>query len=173
MIPTLVKSPSLFIFSLLLAFCSYGSYAQESLSSLNSSGGHISSSSGSVSYSVGQVFYASTTSTSHNLQEGVQQANTITSSDNEDIGVPVTPSEVSVRIYPNPTTDFVTLSTQGLQFDTLNSYRVFNYQGQLIIDQSINQNDTTIGLSHLQSGLYLIQVFVNEQLWDTYKIIKH
>ncbi|KJD34904.1 hypothetical protein PW52_12395 [Tamlana sedimentorum] len=138
--------------------------------SINASGNDVIVDSGSITYSIGQVFYGSINNSDYQISEGVQQSNVDTNTANEDIDDIST--EIDMLIYPNPTTDFVTLKSTGLNFNNENSLRVFDYQGKLISKQAITQNKTQINLNYLNTGLYIIQVFVNEQLWNTYKILK-
>ncbi|KJD34628.1 hypothetical protein PK35_02290 [Tamlana nanhaiensis] len=154
----------------LFVFISCYSYSQDGLLSINAAGHSVDNNSGSISFSIGQVFYASTSNSNFNLNEGVQQMLVPINTSNEDNN-----SEkvaIDMVIYPNPTTDFVTLKAAGLNFSKLNAYRIFNYQGKLIQESPIKLNETKIDLNYVTSGLYLIQVFVDDQLWNTFKIVK-
>lgn len=160
---------STFVF-LFILFVSNGTNAQDNLYSINASGNNTELDAGSISYSIGQVFYSTMNNSDYLLYEGVQQSVTEVSTANEDVDL-IAP-EIDMVIYPNPTTDLVTLKSSGLNFNKENSYRVFNYQGKLISDHPIANNETQINLNYLNTGLYIIQVFVDEQLWNTFKILK-
>ena len=178
MIFTYLKNNLLFILSVFLLFLfPKQGLGQNSdiMNTINASGNNISSSTGSISYSIGQVFFSNTENNTYQIAEGVQQSNLVKNSNTEDIDVPIddVSPKVNVIIYPNPTTDFVTLTSDGLNFNKqLNSYQLYNYQGKLLKNNILKESKTKINLSHLSTGLYLLQVFVNESLWKTFKIIK-
>ena len=73
-------------------------------------------------------------------------------------------SKDNLKIYPNPTTDFVTLQTDS----TIKSIQVFNQLGQLII----TQKDSKINLSDAAAEMYLIKVILEDETTITQKIIK-
>ncbi|MCB4809226.1 T9SS type A sorting domain-containing protein [Tamlana sp. 62-3] len=160
---------STFLFFFVMCLSNYTN-AQDKLYSINASGNNVVVDAGSISYSVGQVFYSTMNDSDYLFYEGVQQTITAISTANEDVDI-ISP-EIDVLIYPNPTKDFVTLKSSGLDFNKDNSYRVFNYQGKLINKKPIANNETQINLNYLSTGLYIIQVFVDEQLWKTFKILK-
>ena len=60
-------------------------------------------------------------------------------------------SAVSVRVYPNPTHDALIVS--GAEGEQL---RVYNMQGELVITQPLNENETTINVTSLVAGTYLL-----------------
>ena len=75
--------------------------------------------------------------------------------------------EMSIVIYPNPTSGLVNIICQDAE--QLNVYNTF---GQLLISQNTNGNDqVTIDISNLPSGIYLIQLVSKEGL-ATKQIIK-
>lgn len=154
-----------------LSLVSIQGHAQAYAHSINASGQSTRMASGSISYSIGQVFYTLSSDTDHHINAGIQDPSISLSSSNQDIDVDVD-TEVAMRIYPNPTPGAATLSSEGLDFTKLNSFRIFNYQGQLIHSEVISQQRTPIELSYLASGLYLIQIFVDEKLWNTIKLLK-
>lgn len=142
--------------------------------SFNASGADVSGNSGFVTYSIGQVFFSNNTANNHQMVEGVQHAylENIEDNTNEDAdNVPT--SDIQIVVYPNPTVDFVTLVSEGFDVtNQLNSYQLYNYQGKLLKQQTIQQNQTQIDLRNLSSSIYILQVFVEEKLWKTFKIVK-
>tara|TARA_R110002096_G_scaffold68159_5_gene164795 strand:- start:30512 stop:30949 length:438 start_codon:yes stop_codon:yes gene_type:complete len=142
--------------------------------SLNSSGNNTSGNSGFVSYSIGQVFFSSISDNAHQVVEGIQigyQENTEVNENEDADNVPA--SEIEIVVFPNPTVDFITIASEGFDLDNqLNSYQLYNYQGKLLKQHSIQENKTEIDLSNLSSSIYILQVFVEEKLSKTFKIIK-
>ena len=168
-----------------MIFFSFEGMAQTTplMESFNSSGGTVTGSSGSISYSIGQVVY---TYIEDHVEQGIQHGelsqNIEEDEENnkpEDIDsvveaeiIPESP-EINVLIYPNPTTDFINLATNGLLFENENnSYQLFNYQGKLLMQNSISQDNTTIHLDHLSTSIYILHVYVNYTLYKTFKILK-
>lgn len=72
--------------------------------------------------------------------------------------------KISVKYYPNPVKDILTVSSDK----KVSQISVYSVTGQLL--QEINQSDT-ISLSKLPSGVYFVKTTVNGQT-DTTKIIK-
>lgn len=70
----------------------------------------------------------------------------------------------NLRIYPNPTTDLVTV-----QIDSeINNIQVYNQLGQLIV----TQKESTVNLSNASTGIYMIHVNLENGTTITQKIIK-
>ena len=142
---------------------------------INASGSDVSGNSGSVTYSIGQVFFSHKDNNNYQMSEGIQQGILEGNSNNEDSDIPeeVVSTDIEILIYPNPTTDYVTLKSGGFEYNNeLSSYQLYNYQGKLLQQNIIQQTNTQIDLSHLSSSIYLLQVFVEEKLWKTFKILK-
>ncbi|MBN1990019.1 MAG: thiol protease/hemagglutinin PrtT [Bacteroidales bacterium] len=62
-----------------------------------------------------------------------------------------TEEQAELRVYPNPALDVISvngLASQG------NSLKLFNMQGQITLDERI-ENNSTINISHLPSGVYI------------------
>lgn len=59
-----------------------------------------------------------------------------------------------VRLYPNPASNYVTVETTG---DEDLSFCLYNLQGILLTKETIH-NTTTIEISHLNKGLYIVQI---------------
>ena len=87
-----------------------GLQAQESV---NTTGGNASGNGGSVSYSVGQVVYQCHNGTNSSVSEGVQQPYEISVFTGLEEAKSIA---LQCSAYPNPTTDYLTLSVAD--FDT-------------------------------------------------------
>jgi hypothetical protein len=141
--------------------------------SLNASGGNASGSGGSAGYSVGQVAYQTHTGTNGSAAEGVQQPYEISvvTGIGEAKGI-----TLSVKAYPNPTTDHLTLEVNDFELSTLR-FQLYDMQGKLLQTERITGNQTSIVMSHLTPAAYFLKVvrtqgIVPQQEVKTFKIIK-
>lgn len=142
------------------------------MGNLNASGSNATGSSGSVTYSIGQVFYTSFGISDYHVAQGIQQQELV-SKDNLSTADPVEQTETALFIFPNPTTDLVTISMKREDFgNDQRSYTLYDNQGRLMKQGIISQNETPIYLSHLSSSLYILQVFENNRVLKTFKILK-
>ena len=143
-----------------------GLQAQESV---NTAGGNASGSGGSVSYSVGQVFYTTNTGTNGSVAQGVQQP--------YEISV-VTAIEqakcinLSVSVYPNPTTDYLTLSIGEFDISNL-SYQLYDIRGKLLQNEKNIGNQTSISMSNLVPATYFVKVIQGNKEVKVFKITKN
>src|SRR4051812_27503092 len=80
------------------------------------SGGDATGTGGSVSYTVGQLDYINSTNGSATITEGIQQPYEIVII----TGAQTTGISLSSSVYPNPTTDLITLAMQDA--DLQNAY---------------------------------------------------
>lgn len=140
-----------------------GLQAQETL---NSSGGVATGVGGMASYSVGQVFYTTNTGNTGSMAEGVQQPYEIS----EIIGIDETSIPLEISIYPNPTSNYLTLTSYNA--DQL-SYQLYDIQGRLIVAENIAINKTHINMESLPAATYFLKITKTAQLIKTYKIIKN
>lgn len=84
-------------------------------------------------------------------------------------GIKVTfANAVNVKIYPNPTSKLITIEYPD--FKSNSSYSIINSIGQTVLTGCFSDYITTIDISNLINGFYLIKVGETEQL--TFKIIK-
>ena len=150
---------------LLLGIGLTGIQAQESV---NATGGNASGSGGTVSYSVGQVTYQTHTRTNGSVAGGVQQP--------YEISVVTTIEEAKginlvVSVYPNPTTDFLTLSINEFDISNL-SYQLYDMNGKHLKSEKITGNQTRIVMSNLVPANYFVKVIQGNKEVKTFKIIK-
>ncbi len=136
--------------------------------SINTSGGNASSTDGNMSYSVGQVFYNTSQGTNGSIIEGVQQ-----------------PYEISVIIgiddidginlyysaYPNPVTEFLTLSINGVEaFQLVCS--LYDLDGKLIQQIQVTDPETKIWMADLVPASYIIRLTQGNKVVRSFKVVK-
>ncbi len=151
---------------LLLGLGLTGLQAQENV---NATGGNASGSGGSASYSVGQVVYTTNTGTNGSVAQGVQQPYEISvvTGLEEAKGI-----NLSVSVYPNPTTDFLQLKVESEKLKDLN-YQLFEMNGKLLQSEKITGNQTSIVMSNLVPATYFVKVIQGNKEVKTFKIIKN
>lgn len=160
-----MKNNILFLFiALLLSLSAIGQTAHQVISA---TGGDATGIGGSVAYSVGQIVYSTITGTTGSLAQGVEQAYEIYS-----VGIKETVLNISLRVYPNPTSDFLTLKVQDYNNEAL-SYSLLDEQGKLVLNEQISTQDTQIAMSSLARGAYFIDVLKANKKIQMFKIIKN
>jgi hypothetical protein len=144
----------------------------DTMETLVASGEDASGGTGSVTYSIGQVFYTYMSESVYNVSQGIQQGelsnNTLTN--DEDSIVP----KIEVYMYPNPTTDYVTINMQGYQAEGSQlSYQIYDLQGRLLKQNAAVQSETQINVTDLRASIYLLKVYNNNTILKTFKIVKN
>jgi hypothetical protein len=75
----------------------------------------------------------------------------------------VTTLNSTIKVFPNPTDDFITIDLGNNQFKDKLRLNVYSSDGQLVYETSIKEQSLTIDLSNFgKSGLYLINI-LNQQ----------
>jgi hypothetical protein len=127
-------------------------------STFSTVGGDAVSGSAKLSYTAGQVATqpAKTRVTnaerlSARLTEGVQQAYSV-----EELKIEgATPIEVDIKIYPNPTTDNITVRVAG---EVRLSYTLYDASGRKLKDGKLQNGKTAIDMSDHAAGSYILRV---------------
>jgi len=154
----------IFLIMILFWLCNYSGIAQ---TSVNATGFPASGSGGSLEASIGQVVFQTEYSPSGYLIQGVQQpyeVSVITS--NGEYG-----GRVSLNVFPNPTTNSVTLSIDIADLPGWN-FVVFDLSGKTLQESSISSNECAISLEKQPLGTYFLNVYNNSTLAKAFKIIK-
>ena len=140
-----------------------GLHAQESPTA---AGGEATGTGGTTSYSIGQVVYTTNTGTNGSVAQGVQQPYEISTT----VGINETAINLEMNVYPNPTTNCLTLKvekTEGLTF------QLYNLQGKVITNKKVNSATTRVAMENLPTATYFLNVVKNKQIVKTFKIIKN
>ncbi|MDI3479763.1 MAG: hypothetical protein PWQ43_1230 [Rikenellaceae bacterium] len=151
-----------------LLTCTFSLSTVSAQESVNATGGNASGIGGSASYSVGQVAYQTYTSTNGSVAEGVQQPFEIS------VGTGLeeaTGINLTISAYPNPTTDYLTLSIDNFDFSNL-SYQLYDMNGKLLQSEKITGNQTSIVMSNLAPATYFVKVVQSNKEVKTFKIVK-
>ena len=159
-----MKNNTLLILSFLFSF---SMKAQTSHQVLSATGGDATGTGGSVAYSVGQIVYTTSTGTTGSVAQGVEQAYEISS-----VGIKETALNISLSIFPNPTSDFLTIKVEDYNNEAL-SYSLLDEQGKLVLNEQITNQDTQVAMSTLARGAYFINVLQENKKIQTFKIIKN
>ncbi len=125
-----------------------GVSAQEVISS---AGASQTASEIEVSWTLGELVIETISSGSNTLTQGFQQSKlTVTA-------VPgVQYAEIALKVFPNPTHDFITI-----QFEELvdgSAYSLFDVTGKVIERKLITATRTVIHLKNCASGLYILKL---------------
>jgi hypothetical protein len=132
-------------------------------------GGEATGTDGSVSYSVGLVSYTTNTAATGSVAQGVQQPyeiSVVTGIEEAD------EIKLSYTVYPNPTTDFLTLQVNN--YDNTNLwYKLLDLNGKLLEHKKIKGDKTNINMSNFVSAAYFLSVTDNKREIKNFKIIKN
>ena len=141
---------------------SFGLRAQVSV---NAAGGNATGDGGSVSFSVGQMTFSANVGPNGSVTQGVQQPYEISV-----LSVAEQAENINLSVYPNPSTDYLYLTTSDEISDL--SYQLFDMNGKLLKSEKIVGNQTNINMQGLVSATYFVKVNQGNKTVKSFKIIK-
>ncbi len=152
------------IISIMLLFLVIGGIeAQESIAT---AGGSATGTGGTVSYTIGQVVYTSSTGTNGSVTQGIQQPYEISTT----LGINEVTINLELSVYPNPTTNYLTLKVEKLNGL---SFQLYDLQGKVIESKIVNNTSTSISLEAQPVAIYFLKVTKNNKPVKIFKIIKN
>ncbi|MCL2291299.1 MAG: T9SS type A sorting domain-containing protein [Bacteroidetes bacterium] len=77
-----------------------------------------------------------------------------------------------IKIYPNPTTEKITLQISNMENLQTGIFKLFSLTGQLLQEQPVHSTTTVVSLAGLSKGSYILKVHINGVTED-WKIIKN
>ena len=80
-------------------------------------------------------------------------------------------AQVELKIYPNPTTEKITLEITNMEQLQAGKFTLFSLTGQLLQEQPVHSNTTTVSLAGMPTGTYILKVQINNKT-EEWKIIK-
>jgi hypothetical protein len=79
---------------------------------------------------------------------------------------------VEIKIYPNPTTEKITLAIADWSSLKTGIFKLFTLSGQLLQEQPVHSHTTEVSLAGLAHGAYILKVQING-ITEDWKIIKN
>ena len=129
---------------------------------LTTSGGSYTQINGTMSFTIGEIAIETASATNNKLTQGFQQGHYIILSISEEKINP------SVSIYPNPTSNSLKVEFA----ESINSVKLYDMTGNLIIDKKLNATSETFDLSSFATGVYIMHVYDAKNKMYAYKIQK-
>lgn len=80
-------------------------------------------------------------------------------------------NEVIFELYPNPTTDFLTIEIEEEILNKSYSFQLFDVTGIKKISQKLDSNHQQISVQNLSTGIYFYHLFENQKPLATGKLI--
>ncbi|MGA2408606.1 MAG: T9SS type A sorting domain-containing protein [Bacteroidales bacterium] len=156
------------VVSTALFFC-IGMFGLQAQSTISASGGNATGGGGTVSYTIGQIVYSKITGTNGTVTQGVQQPYEISV-----VTAIETAKDINLicSVYPNPTTDFLTLRVMNFDIENL-SYWLYGVSGNLIETKKVTADETQISMAKMVSGTYFLKIATGNKEVKTFKIIKN
>ncbi|KXX69529.1 T9SS type A sorting domain-containing protein [Flammeovirga sp. SJP92] len=136
---------------------------------LNVSGATVSNNSNSITVSVGQVFFQTGENGNTLVSEGVLQPYEVfeleTPTSSPDLA-----SDLEMSAFPNPVTHFLTLKTSSPNLLTASLHTA---QGKELLKIDQFRYESKLPLEIYPSGVYLVQVYQDNAVVKTFKVIKN
>jgi len=119
-----------------------------------------------LSWTVGEAVTTTISDGTNTLTQGFHQSKLIVTAIDE-----LLVSDLELKVYPNPTSEFVIISSNKL-YDK-SSYSLFNLSGKLLENKIISASETRVNLKNYASGTYLLKLqYKPNQSLQTFKIVK-
>jgi hypothetical protein len=81
-------------------------------------------------------------------------------------------AQTEIKIYPNPTTEKITLDIAGWETLQTGIFKLYSLTGQLLQERPVHSAITEISLAGLASGTYILKVQINDRI-EEWKVIKN
>ena len=81
-----------------------------------------------------------------------------------------TNSNESMRIYPNPTQDFFFVQLSNQVHDS--QLKIYDVLGKEVSQQTLNKTQSEISVSHLETGIYIIEVSQGNNKFIEHIVVK-
>lgn len=148
---------------------SFGSGIQAQ-SAVGAAGGDGTGSGGSTSFSIGQVAYTHFNDEGGSISLGVQQPYVILT-----VGVHELDITLTASVFPNPTQSTASLQLEGDHSTSVDkglNYNLFDLNGQMVSKGPIVSSLTSIDMSTLTNGAYILVVQRESTVLKSFKIFK-
>ena len=134
---------------------------------ISSSGDSFNNATYQLDWSIGECVTATHTAGDFVITQGFHQ-NSYVVTTVEDLR-----ADIEMSVYPNPTTDFVSLNFAKVSNFGKVSYTVTDFSGRVLQTANFAGDIEQINFSNYAVGTYFISVVENNQLIKSFKIIKN
>jgi hypothetical protein len=132
---------------------------------VSSGGAHFSNATHQVSFTIGEPVIATQSAAGNTITQGFHQTRL------EVISLGEIPLVESVKVYPNPVVQSLTISSTGGVGQL--SVHIYATDGKLVLSKKITaEGEEIIDVSHLAKGSYSLQLIDSNQSIQTFSIIK-
>ena len=76
----------------------------------------------------------------------------------------------SMRVYPNPTRDQITIESDNLSSGM--RFTIIDIHGHVLITKNLTKPLETLSIDHLESGSYIVEISKGNQVYSSVKIVK-
>ena len=156
-----MKSIYLLVISLTMALTSAAQ-----LQVIGSAGGEAGNNAGSFSWTLGETVINTIDGTGIQITQGFQQGNLQASTGfdkSEAFGV-------EMKVYPNPTKDYLTVETQKQTGSLV--FSLYDVNGRLLKNGAVEASSFDINLSDYPPGSYILQILHKSDLVKSFNIVK-
>lgn len=161
-----MKSLGLFVVAMALATMAISQTASPEL--VSSGGGSFNNTSYRLDWSIGECVTLTHGAETYMLTQGFHQ------SSYEITAIGSLPdARVDISVYPNPTTNFITLNLSGQKsFGDLSALIITDINGKVLLQEKINGFEKQLDFSSYPAGVYFLTLKQGGQLIKSFKIIK-
>ncbi len=131
---------------------------------LSTAGDYFEAETITLSWSLGEIATETLNGSNITLTQGFQQTGLAVVGINK----PIPSANISISVYPNPTTGIVNLKIINFAANTKqtpNRYLVFDIQGKLLINEPILNSKTIIDLQLYSGSVYCLKLINTETVW--------
>lgn len=143
-----------------------------SQNSLNTTQQNIDNNTGSVCYSIGQFVFNTYEENNGSISQGIQQPYeiSITTISNE-----YDNAYFCISSFPNPTNKYVILKIENMEKFEINElyYTLTDINSNILDKLKLVKNETIVNFESYKASTYFINIFSNNIIIKTFKIIKY
>jgi hypothetical protein len=134
---------------------------------VSSSGTHFSNATYQLDWSLGECVTTTHSADNYVITQGFHQENYSIS-----VGITDCNTSIDITVYPNPTTDFITINITSDNLKNVSNLRLTDTNGKVLLQEKVNEIETFLNFSEYASGVYFLSIKNNNQLITSYKIVK-
>lgn len=131
---------------------------------ISTTGESYSAANGSISFTIGEVVINTATDGTNILTQGFHQTNW------NFVGLEDFSPDYEVSVFPNPSTDLLTIQTS--KFDGV-SFNLYDAMGKIVLRDELSAEQTILEVSELPTGSYSLTLVSNNENLKTFKLIKN